>query len=96
MANIHPTKHSFKLINHQFIVAGWNMVSTAKSVNVGFRLVVQLFATPTSLVLGFMVRVRVSVIFHPYGRKSRVEFRYFPSVQTDGATLLPKVVAQTK
>jgi len=34
--------------------------------------------------------------FRPYGRKSRVEFRYFPSVQTDGATLLPKVEAQTK
>jgi len=34
--------------------------------------------------------------FRPYGWKSRVEFRYFPSVQTDGATLLPKVVAQTK
>jgi len=35
-------------------------------------------------------------IFHPYGRKSSVEFRYFQSVRTDGATLLPKVVAQTK
>ena len=35
-------------------------------------------------------------IFRPYGRKSRAEFRYFPSVQTDGATLLPKVIAQTK
>jgi len=34
--------------------------------------------------------------FRPYGRKSRIEFRYFPSVRTDGATLLPKVVAQTK
>jgi len=41
-------------------------------------------------------------IFRPYGRKLSVKFRYFPSlryfpsVQTDGATLLPKVVAQTK
>jgi len=34
--------------------------------------------------------------FRPYGRKSSVEFRYFPSVRTDGATLLPKVVVQTK
>jgi len=39
----------------------------------------------------------VGVIFRPYGRKSCViirhfpsvaEFRYFPSVQTDGATII--------
>jgi len=42
----------------------------------------------------------VGVIFRPYGRKSSIEFCYFPSVRTpitttDGATLLSKVLAQT-
>jgi len=44
-----PTKNPlFQPINDQFIVAGsWHMLSTAKSANVRFWLVVQLFVPPT-------------------------------------------------